>query len=80
MMHVMAPAYPSLNYPPRIEFSPAESDDALEKVVSILRKHKHEDYYTYERGGIWYIGIGCQVHIIIASLTFTILLPLIKTY
>lgn len=67
-MYVLAPTQTSLNYPSTIKCTHTDNDDALEKVVSILRKHKDEDYYTYERGGIWYIGLGCQVNIISTKL------------
>ncbi|KAE8366568.1 ADC synthase [Aspergillus caelatus] len=32
--------------------------DALQRVATALSKLKSDDYYAYERTGIWYLGIG----------------------
>ncbi|KAJ5876305.1 uncharacterized protein N7529_001889 [Penicillium soppii] len=40
---------------------------ALETVVSVLARHKTDDYYAYERGENWFIGIGNQASLIFDS-------------
>ncbi|CAG8902760.1 unnamed protein product [Penicillium egyptiacum] len=40
---------------------------ALETVVSVLARHKTDDYYAYERGENWYIGIGSQASLVLDS-------------
>ncbi|OGE47145.1 hypothetical protein PENARI_c060G07926 [Penicillium arizonense] len=37
---------------------------ALETVVSVLARHKTDDYYAYEREGNWYMGIGSQASLV----------------
>ncbi|KAE8319536.1 ADC synthase [Aspergillus transmontanensis] len=32
--------------------------DALQRVATVLSKLKSDDYYAYERTGVWYLGIG----------------------
>ncbi|KAJ5959112.1 uncharacterized protein N7479_006262 [Penicillium vulpinum] len=41
--------------------------DVLETVVEVLSKHKKDDYYAYERGEYWYIGIGSRSSLVIDS-------------
>ncbi|CAG7927943.1 unnamed protein product [Penicillium olsonii] len=40
---------------------------ALETVVSVLARHKSDDYYAYERRETWYIGIGCHASLVFDS-------------
>ncbi|CAG7917987.1 unnamed protein product [Penicillium olsonii] len=40
---------------------------ALETVVSVLARHKSDDYYAYERRETWYIGIGCHASLVLDS-------------
>ncbi|PYI36858.1 ADC synthase [Aspergillus indologenus CBS 114.80] len=39
--------------------------DILERVVEVLRAHKSDDYYAYEREGKWYLGIGSHSSLIV---------------
>ncbi|PYH85649.1 isochorismate synthase/isochorismate-pyruvate lyase mbtI [Aspergillus uvarum CBS 121591] len=39
--------------------------DALERVVEILRAHKSDDYYAYEREGKWHLGIGSHSSLVV---------------
>ncbi|KAL5357093.1 ADC synthase [Aspergillus floccosus] len=32
--------------------------DALQRVATVFSKLNHDDYYAYERTGVWYLGIG----------------------
>ncbi|KAJ5518480.1 hypothetical protein N7453_000902 [Penicillium expansum] len=41
--------------------------DVLETVVEVLSKHQNDDYYAYERGEYWYIGIGSRSSLAIDS-------------
>lgn len=43
--------------------------DALETVFTLLRhhSHKHDDYYAYERGEFWHMGLGSQATLLIDS-------------
>ncbi|KAJ5383365.1 hypothetical protein N7517_001276 [Penicillium concentricum] len=41
--------------------------DVLETVVEVLSKHQNDDYYAYERGEHWYIGIGSRSSLVIDS-------------
>jgi len=35
-----------------------ERADVLETVANLLRAYEGEDYYAYERNGIWHVGLG----------------------
>lgn len=41
--------------------------DALETVVALLRKHKNKEYFAYERGDFWHIGIGSFATLVVDS-------------
>ncbi|KAE8412671.1 ADC synthase [Aspergillus pseudocaelatus] len=41
--------------------------DALQRVATALSKLKSDDYYAYERTGIWYLGIGNRSSVTIDS-------------
>ncbi|KAJ5686159.1 hypothetical protein N7536_008778 [Penicillium majusculum] len=41
--------------------------NVLETVVEVLSNHKTDDYYAYERGEYWYIGIGSRSSLVIDS-------------
>lgn len=41
--------------------------NVLEAVVEVLSNHKTDDYYAYERGEYWYIGIGSRSSLVIDS-------------
>ncbi|OJJ42125.1 hypothetical protein ASPZODRAFT_147751 [Penicilliopsis zonata CBS 506.65] len=41
--------------------------DALDIVVSVLARHKTDDYYAYERGEKWYMGLGNQASLVVDS-------------
>jgi salicylate synthetase len=35
-----------------------ENYDHLEAVVSLLTKYNNRDYFAYERGDVWHVGLG----------------------
>jgi salicylate synthetase len=35
-----------------------ENHDHLEAVVSLLTKYNNRDYFAYERGDVWHVGLG----------------------
>ncbi|KAF9888043.1 hypothetical protein FE257_009307 [Aspergillus nanangensis] len=39
--------------------------DSLERVATVLSKLKDDDYYAYERSGVWYMGIGTRSSLVI---------------
>ncbi|KAB8208960.1 ADC synthase [Aspergillus parasiticus] len=41
--------------------------DALQGVATVLSKLKSDDYYAYERTGVWYLGIGNRSSVTIDS-------------
>ncbi|KAH6664233.1 putative salicylate synthetase [Halenospora varia] len=44
---------------------PLDSAGSLEHVVNLLAKQDTADYYAYERGSTWYVGIGSYASLVI---------------
>ncbi|KAJ5086212.1 hypothetical protein N7532_010983 [Penicillium argentinense] len=49
----------------RMSMSFTSPSDALGSVTKVLAKHQSDDYFTYERDGHWYIGLGSQSSLLI---------------
>src|ERR1700753_3105071 len=44
-----------------------ERADIVETVASLLRSHGNDDYYAYERGDYWYVGLGSRMTLLVDS-------------
>lgn len=53
--------------PSQISVTFTSQANILETVVEVLSNHKTDDYYAYERGEHWYIGIGSRSSLVIDS-------------
>ncbi|PYH49750.1 putative salicylate synthetase [Aspergillus saccharolyticus JOP 1030-1] len=52
--------------PTTITLTPGKFD-ALERVAGLLRARMSDNYFAYERGGEWHLGLGCHSSLVVDS-------------